>query len=187
MITKLDINLDYEQIVKEYYDLKIDNLLKENNHFKQLAIQCRAETSDDIQLYESCGSLYYDWFEYSKNPVGNIPFRKIVYKEEEFSNTCNIFKNTLFEKLIDNIRNSYDIVRGRFMLMNHKTCLTYHSDPSPRIHVPIYTNKNCMMIIDDIVYRMPFGATYLVDTTIPHTALNASKDPRVHLIFSVRN
>ena len=40
-----------------------------------------------------------------------------------------------------------------------------------------------MMIINDKVCRMPFGKTYLVDTTIPHTALNASKDPRVDLVF----
>ena len=70
------------------------------------------------------------------------------------------------------------------MLSEHKTCLTMHTDTSPRIHIPIYTNENNMMIVDDTVIRMPFGASYIVDTRIPHTQLNASKDPRVHLVFA---
>ena len=30
-------------------------------------------------------------------------------------------------------------------------CLTYHKDSTPRLHVPIVTNEDCFMIVDDKV------------------------------------
>lgn len=181
MITNLNIDIDYNLLLKTYHDLDVDNLIYNNKWLKQLAIQCRADSLLEDQLSESCGSLYYDWPAYTGS--GEIPLRKEIFNEYQFDTVCDIFKNTIFDELIEKIKENHNIIRGRFMLMQHKTCLTYHKDPSKRIHIPIYTNNDCMMIIDDQVYRMPFGATYLVDTTLPHTALNASKDPRVHLVF----
>lgn len=183
MIKNLDVNIDYNKLYQEYVNLDIDNLLSSNYNLKQIAVQCRQDAPKESQLTESCGSLHIDWIEYEKNPVGKLPLRKKIYKENQFDKICDLFVNTEFEKLIQQISLQYKVVRGRFMLLQHKTCLTYHKDSSKRIHIPIYTNENCMMIINDIVYRMPFGNTYLVDTTVPHTALNASKDPRVHLVF----
>jgi len=193
MLKEIDIDLDYDKIVEEYYKLDIDYMLKgEHNNLKQVALQCRKETALDEQLTESCGSLYFDWIAYEKNPVGPIPIRKTdkdgypALKEKDFDVTCDIFKNTIFDELIQKLKDkNIQVTRGRFMLMLHKQCLTVHKDPSPRLHIPIYTNENCMMIFGEKVIKLPFGKTYYVDTTIPHTALNASKDPRVHLIFSV--
>lgn len=185
MIEDLNIDIDYNQLKTEYFNLGIDDRLKNNKTMKQLSVQCRKNADIENQLTESCGSLHFDWVKYEKNPNGALPLREKIFEETEFTETCNIFKNTVIDDLISKITKIYPIVRGRFMLMNHKTCLTYHKDPTKRIHVPIYTNDNCMMIIKDKVYRMKFGATYLVDTTVKHTALNASKDPRVHLVFSL--
>jgi hypothetical protein len=190
MLKEIDIDLDYDQIVKEYFDLDIDQML--DNRLKQVAIQRRKQTPEDEQYTESCGSLYFDWLAYEKNPVGPIPIRKTdkdgypALKEKDFNVTCDMFKDTIFDKIIQKLKGkNINVTRGRFMYMLHKTCLTMHKDPSPRVHIPIYTNENCMMLFNDKVVRLPFGGTYYVDTTIPHTALNASKDPRVHLIFSV--
>jgi hypothetical protein len=186
MISNLNIDIDYNKLKKEYFNLGIDNLIKNNNDLKQLSLQCRQNTDINNQLSESCGSLLFDWTKYEKNLNEKLPLRKTILKEKDFNYTCNFFQNTIFEDVITSLQeNNYDVVRGRFMLLQHKTCLTYHRDSSPRIHIPIYTNENCMMIINDKVYRMQFGRTYLVDTTEKHTALNASKDSRVHLVFSL--
>jgi hypothetical protein len=185
MITKIDLDIDYNKIIDTYNSLNIYHLLQSN--LKQVALQCRKDCPSDMQLYESCGSLFYDWVEYDKNPNGKLPLRKNIYKQEDFTELCNIYNNTYFKTVVEKINQQYNITRGRFMLMEHKTCLTYHTDQSPRIHIPIYTNENCMMIIDDQVVRLSFGNTYLVDTTLQHTALNASKDPRVHLVFCITN
>ena len=181
MIQDINVNIDYDKLVKDFYDLDIDNLLKDEPF--QIAVQCRKDTEKATQLYESCGSLIFDWKEYEKNPVGRIPLRKDKLKEQDFTETCDLFGNTYIDTVIQTIKQQHNVVRGRFMLMKHKTCLTMHVDKTKRIHIPIYTNKDCMMIINDNICRMPYGKTYLVDTTVPHTALNASKDPRVHLVF----
>lgn len=180
----LDFNINYDSLLECFYNLDIDNMLDKDPF--QLAVQCRKNNLDKTsQLYESCGSLFFDWQAYERNPSGKMPLRKDKFKETDFSETCDIFKGTYIESVIDTIKQQYPIVRGRFMKMMHKTCLTMHTDKSKRIHIPIYTNKNCLMIVNGEIIHMPFANTYLVDTTVPHTALNASKDSRVHLVFCI--
>lgn len=76
--------------------------------------------------------------------------------------------------------------RTRVMRMEHKTCYTYHKDPTQRLHIPLITNDDCFMIIEDKVYRYPAdGSYYLIDTTKKHTFVNASFDCRIHLVGCV--
>ena len=75
------------------------------------------------------------------------------------------------------------VVRGRYMMMNWKSCLTYHNDETPRIHLPLITNDGCFMIIDDKTEKLHESTTYLVDTTKRHTALNAGEHLRFHMVF----
>lgn len=183
MLKTLDLDIDYQKVLEEYHALDIDTLLWHPNKLKQISIQCRKETEKENQLYESCGSLFYDWKDYEI--TGKLPLRDDRLNEKDFNITCDYFKDTYFEHIIEQISKHYSVYRGRFLLSEHKTCLTYHKDPSPRLHIPIYTNDNCMMIIEDQVVRLPFGNTYVVDTTLKHTALNASKHKRTHLVFCI--
>jgi len=183
MLKTLDLNIDYNKLLEEYQKLDVDTLLWHPNKLKQISIQCRKETPDEDQLYESCGSLTFDWKDYDN--TGKLPLRKENFSEKDFNITCDYFKNTYFEYVINEISKHYNVYRGRFLLSQHKTCLTYHKDPSPRLHIPIYTNEDCMMIIEDKVVRLPFGNTYVVDTRLKHTALNASKHKRTHLVFCI--
>lgn len=179
----LDLNIDYDKLLKTFNDLNIDSILDREPF--QVAVQCRQDCDKASQLYESCGSLIFDWKAYEQNPVGKLPLRSKILKETEFVEICDLFKGTYIEDVIKEIKSSYPIVRGRFMKMKHKTCLTMHTDKSKRIHIPIYTNNDCMMIVNDEIIKLPYGNTYFVDTTVPHTALNASKDSRVHLVFCI--
>lgn len=184
MFKTLDIDIDYNKLLDTYKELNVDSLLKESSDLKQLAVQCRAVTKKEDQLYESCGSLLYDWSKY--DITGKLSLRKDKIVESDIVETCDLFQNTYIDEIIKKIKSlGYNVYRGRFLLSLHKTCLTYHTDSSPRLHIPIYTNNNCMMIVNDTVIRLPFGNTYVVDTRLPHTALNASKQSRVHLVFCV--
>lgn len=176
---KIDVEIDHNKLLEEFNRLDLDDLLNKDPF--QLAVQCR--TNSKSQLYESCGSLIFDWQKYEQNPTGKLPLRTEKFKETDFTETCDLFKGTYIEYVIDTIKSKHNIVRGRFMKMMHKTCLSMHSDSSPRIHIPIYTNPGCMMIINNTIVHMPVGDVYYVDTTLPHTALNASKKDRVHLVF----
>ena len=69
------------------------------------------------------------------------------------------------------------------MYMRYKTCLSSHIDDSYRIHIPLITNTNCFMVINDIIYKMNENATYITDTTLEHTAVNAGITDRLHLVF----
>ena len=80
------------------------------------------------------------------------------------------------------------LVRTRLMKLHPYQCYTYHVDATPRIHIPLITNKNCFMVLDDIVERYPAdGNHYWVDTTKMHTFVNASTEVRIHIVGGVSN
>jgi hypothetical protein len=79
----------------------------------------------------------------------------------------------------------YRIVRTRLMLVNPRTCYSIHSDPYPRIHIPVITNNQCLFCFPEsgaMEYLPADGTSYYVDTTKKHTFINCSTVPRVHLV-----
>jgi len=84
--------------------------------------------------------------------------------------------------------NEFQLIRTRALTLQPKTCYSYHVDGTQRIHIPITSNENCFMVIDDKVYRMPAdGSIYMVDTTKMHTAINANRNwfNRMHLVGAI--
>jgi hypothetical protein len=82
----------------------------------------------------------------------------------------------------------YAMFRTRVMKMIKGTAYGIHVDNTPRIHIPLETNENCLFIIDDVVYRMPAdGSVYFADTTKPHTAINANTNRfiRTHIVGNI--
>jgi len=106
---------------------------------------------------------------------------KLIYlnhKEKDFNHFC--FPEL---KYTNKILNDLGMVRSRVMKMKFKSCYTYHQDPTQRIHIPLITNENCFMIIDDELFRYPAdGNYYIVDTTKKHTFVNASLQERIHIV-----
>ena len=80
--------------------------------------------------------------------------------------------------------NDLKMFRTRIMIMKPKTCLSIHQDPAKRIHIPIETNENSFLMIDQYAHHLfADGSAYLCDTTRPHTAINAGLDGnRMHLV-----
>lgn len=96
-------------------------------------------------------------------------------------------KGTYLEKVHDTMAKDYNFGRMRLMKLSGRQCMSLHVDLERRIHVPIVTNENCLMIVDDEVIHMPAdGNAYVVDTKKRHTALNSNKDfDRIHLMFDL--
>lgn len=88
-------------------------------------------------------------------------------------------------QLINHYMKSFNMTRSRIMINQPKECMTIHIDPSPRIHIPVYSNEKCLMIIDRIGYYLEPGCAYWTDTRKPHTAMNGSLDKRIHIIGCV--
>lgn len=95
------------------------------------------------------------------------------------------FNIPMFPNMIytNNIIEMLGIYRTRVLRLKPKTCYTYHTDRTKRIHIPLITNNKCMFIIDDKVYRYPAdGNYYEINTTLLHTAINASREDRIHIV-----
>ncbi len=71
------------------------------------------------------------------------------------------------------------------MRLTSKTCLTWHYDSTPRIHLPIITNDKCFMVWENYTKHLEEGILYQVNTKIPHTAMNASFEERIHIVATV--
>ena len=83
---------------------------------------------------------------------------------------------------INSIMEKYGMKRTRIMKSDPKTCLSLHNDLTKRIHIPLITNDKCFMAIEDRNYYLEPGKIYLTNTTLRHTAVNASESLRVHIV-----
>lgn len=136
----------------------------------------------------------------SINPNGNYGKDFEVYydnegkiiTEEYWDTYIGIFNGLYITSCVKKIEKyayenfNYKIGRARLMRLKAKTCLTLHKDDSVvRFHVPIITNQACFFVNDNQVGRMQdIGRLYMYDTSTPHTAVNASREDRIHLLVS---
>ena len=98
------------------------------------------------------------------------------------------FKYNLFDTLpyINSIIDEHKLLRTRVMKMKPKTCYYWHTDATERLHIPLITNPHCFLLIDGEQIHLPAtGESYVLDTRKPHTALNASKEDRIHIVGAV--
>jgi len=135
------------------------------------------------------GSLHYDWDEsYYDHKQGKmiIPLREKFFKEEDFKYLCTQFKGTNFEIVYNAIQQKYtNIGRVRIMISKPKTCLSWHKDDTTRIHFPMKTQQGCLMIIDEETKYLEQNKWYWTNTKLYHTAINSSKENRIHLVATL--
>lgn len=105
-----------------------------------------------------------------------------IAQESDFTVLCTQFKGTIFEEIYQLLDQRYQLGRVRFMRSEPKTCLSWHEDTSKRLHYPLITHDGCFMVINDEVMHIPNGQWTMADTVYPHTAFNASKQTRIHLV-----
>ena len=184
---KLD-DLPIYDLQKELSDL-IQNkkLIWPNNN--QICINTLSTHPDDYQI--GCGSLELDWHNTKKTLLADgteeihVPKLANPRQESDFDTLCTVFRDTLFDDVYSDLKQKYSIGRIRLMKMKPKTCLSWHIDLCARVHYPIKTQDGCMMIIDQQVCHMPANTWWYTDTHKHHTAINASRSDRIHLVCSV--
>ena len=100
--------------------------------------------------------------------------------EKDFCQIHKKFINTQFENLI----NDFKLYISRIMIMEGKTCYSFHADSTWRLHVPIVTNNDCVFYFPEYnqQYHLELGKVYLVNTTNKHTFINGSTNSRIHLV-----
>ena len=107
------------------------------------------------------------------------------YKYTEF---VDDFKDTYFKEVYDQLTKKYKLGRMRLLLKEPRSTLSWHRDPEPRLHIPIYTNPGAIMVVDNVAKHMPAdGSVWITNNTKYHNAFNGGEENRVHLVACVLN
>jgi hypothetical protein len=123
----------------------------------------------------------YDGNNTQYNPATN----EKLFLEGDFSVFNREFEGTVFHEIYQ--RMPFRIGRMRFNQLPPLTVFTMHQDSAPRAHIVLSTNPNCFLMSGDgQAHNVPAdGNVHVFDTTMPHTAFNASQENRVHLTMSL--
>lgn len=107
--------------------------------------------------------------------------------QEKYDQLNKLFQGSYIGEIYNELDAKYGICQARCMKLFANHCYSYHQDFSPRIHIPVNTNEDCIFIVDNHVHRMRMeGWAYLLDTTRKHSAINMSEEDRTHLVFCLK-
>lgn len=123
----------------------------------------------------------YDGNNTQYDPATNQKF----FREGDFTEFNEAFTGTGFYDLYQ--RMPFRVGRMRLNLLPPLTVFTMHRDSAPRAHIVLSTNPDCFLMSGDAqTHHVPAdGNVYVFDTTLPHTALNASREDRVHITMAL--
>ena len=114
--------------------------------------------------------------------------RESKIDEHKYTEFVDDFKNTYFKEVYDQLTKKYKLGRMRLLLKEPRSTLSWHRDPEPRLHIPIYTNPGALMVVDNIAKHMPAdGSVWITNNTKYHNAFNGGEENRVHLVACVLN
>lgn len=110
----------------------------------------------------------------------------VYVNERLYTELAPEFKDTYLEEVVGKLKEKYEIGRVRMLWKHPRTCLSRHYDPEPRLHVPIVTNPEAHMVIENESFHMPAdGCVYVTNTRKKHTAYNGGLQSRVHLVATL--
>ena len=164
--------------------IDINNPVKDQIHITNVP-------GHETNPYYSYGSLFADLSKTKKEimPDGSKKWVPHFYDnpiaEESFTSYSDIFCGTIFMDIAKELQAKYNIGRLRVMIQPKSHCLSWHLDSQPRLHYPIKTQKGCFMIVNNEMQHLKQGVSYMVNTREYHTAVNASRENRIHLVANI--
>jgi len=120
--------------------------------------------------------------------TGKEVMRDSKIDESKYTEFVGDYADTYFKEVYDQLSNKFKLGRVRLLLKEPRSTLSWHRDPEPRLHIPIYTNPGAIMVIDSIAKHMPAdGSVWVTNNTKYHNAFNGGEENRVHLVACVLN
>ena len=102
--------------------------------------------------------------------------------ESQYLEFVEDFKGTYFEEVYNELSKKHKLGRVRLLLLEPRNSLSWHRDPEPRLHIPIFTNPGAHVVVDDRVKHLPAdGGVWFTDTRNYHTVFNGGEENRIHL------
>ena len=112
--------------------------------------------------------------------------RDIDIDESKYTELVPEFEDTYFKEVYETLKSKFKLGRVRLLLKEPRSTLSWHKDPKPRLHIPIVTNKGCMMVIENVAKHMPAdGSVTITNNTKFHNFFNGGEQARVHLVACV--
>lgn len=152
----------------------------------QICLNTTPDYPDD--MFFGTGNLFKNWDKgyYDEQGKFVVNDQSGDIKETDFTVLCTQFRNTLFEDVYNKLNAQYNVGRIRLMTNWPRTCLSWHHDfGTHRIHYPIKTQPGCIMVFEEKNYVLNENTWYYTYTDQMHTAINASKDYRTHLVATI--
>lgn len=183
-VTKLDLEFHIDALVQGLQDVLA--ICDWHDDHRQIGLTHSLGVDATAAWHDATGSLVFTWGEDALDKDGNLRRRSVRRTEQEFCHFVQEFDHTIWRTVYDQLSARYRLGRVRLMLSRPKSCLSWHTDDEPRIHIPIITNPGARLVIEDHANHLPAdGSVYLADTTRFHTAFNAGLEPRIHLVACV--
>ena len=118
--------------------------------------------------------------------TGKEVSRDIDIDESKYTELVPEFENTYFKEVYETLKGKFKLGRVRLLLKEPRSTLSWHKDPEPRLHIPIVTNKGCMMVIENVAKHMPADGTATITNNKKfHNFFNGGEQARVHLVTCV--
>mgnify|MGYP004002574081 FL=1 len=181
---KQDLKFDINKLKKAYHEiLKIKNFDGPEgiSNFGAISLTQIPGDPDSIKGHKARGVFWT-----KPNSTGKEVIRDVSIDESAYSEFIEDYKNTYFKEVFDILSSRYKLGRVRILLKQPRSTLSWHRDPEPRLHIPIYTNPGCLMVIDKVAHHMPAdGSTWVTNNLKYHNAFNGGEENRVHLVACV--
>ena len=112
--------------------------------------------------------------------------RDIDIDESKYTELVPEFEDTYFKEVYETLKSKFKLGRVRLLLKEPRSTLSWHKDPEPRLHIPIVTNKGCMMVIENVAKHMPAdGSVTITNNTKFRNFFNGGEQARIHLVACV--
>ena len=106
--------------------------------------------------------------------------------ESKYTELVPEFEDTYFKEVYETLKSKFKLGRVRLLLKEPRSTLSWHKDPEPRLHIPIVTNKGCMMVIENVAKHMPADGTATITNNKKfHNFFNGGEQARIHLVACV--
>ena len=118
--------------------------------------------------------------------MGKEVSRDIDIDESKYTELVPDFEDTYFKEVYEILKSKFKLGRVRLLLKEPRSTLSWHKDPEPRLHIPIITNKGCMMVIENVAKHMPADGTVTITNNKKfHNFFNGGEQSRIHLVACV--
>ena len=115
--------------------------------------------------------------------TGKEVSRDVEIDESKYTKLLPEFEKTYFKEVYETLSKKFKLGRVRLLLKEPRSTLSWHKDPEPRLHIPIITNKGCLMVIENIAKHMPADGTVTITNNIKfHNFFNGGEQNRIHIV-----